>query len=125
VRMRGALGHGGATASAPSGDASDWVCAPTAQNPPCSPRGVIPGLGFQPVLGERTMLNFVSFEPHPASSHSFRGWPHQHTRHRDDSGRIIAQVITHSENRSVALEQGEARCLVTIFLRGARLQEVP
>jgi quercetin dioxygenase-like cupin family protein len=24
----------------------------------------LPGLGFRPVLGERTMLNFVSFEPH-------------------------------------------------------------
>jgi quercetin dioxygenase-like cupin family protein len=24
----------------------------------------VPGLGFQPVLGERTMLNFVSFAPH-------------------------------------------------------------
>jgi quercetin dioxygenase-like cupin family protein len=24
----------------------------------------LPGLGFQPVLGERTMLNFVSFAPH-------------------------------------------------------------
>jgi quercetin dioxygenase-like cupin family protein len=23
----------------------------------------LPGLGFQPVLGERTMMNFVSFEP--------------------------------------------------------------
>jgi quercetin dioxygenase-like cupin family protein len=24
----------------------------------------VPGLGFRPVLGERTMVNFVSFEPH-------------------------------------------------------------
>lgn len=24
----------------------------------------LPGLRFQPVLGERTMMNFVSFEPH-------------------------------------------------------------
>jgi quercetin dioxygenase-like cupin family protein len=24
----------------------------------------VPGLGFRPVVGERTMLNFVTFEPH-------------------------------------------------------------
>jgi quercetin dioxygenase-like cupin family protein len=24
----------------------------------------VPGLGFQPVLGEKTLVNFVSFEPH-------------------------------------------------------------
>ena len=24
----------------------------------------LPGLGFQPVLGEKTLVNFVSFEPH-------------------------------------------------------------
>jgi quercetin dioxygenase-like cupin family protein len=27
------------------------------------PAEFLPGLGFRPVLGERTMLNFVSFEP--------------------------------------------------------------
>lgn len=27
----------------------------------------VPGLGFRPVLGERTMVNFVSFEPHTAA----------------------------------------------------------
>ncbi|MGD0195382.1 MAG: cupin domain-containing protein [Candidatus Dormibacteria bacterium] len=29
-----------------------------------SPLELVPGLLFQPVLGERTMLNFVSFAPH-------------------------------------------------------------
>ena len=29
-----------------------------------SPLELVPGLHFRPVLGERTMLNFVSFAPH-------------------------------------------------------------
>ncbi|MGH9115822.1 MAG: cupin domain-containing protein [Acidimicrobiales bacterium] len=28
---------------------------------------LVPGLHFQPVVGERTMVNFVSFEPHTAA----------------------------------------------------------
>ena len=34
-----------------------------------SPVEMLPGLEFQPVLGERTMVNFVSFGPHAEAPH--------------------------------------------------------
>lgn len=38
-----------------------------------SPVEFVPGLRFQPVLGARTMVNFVSFEPHTEAPHHVHG----------------------------------------------------
>ena len=47
-----------AEAQTQSGGKGDWVTWSG-----LSPLEILPGLSFQPILGERVMVNFVAFEP--------------------------------------------------------------